>query len=75
MAKTKEELSKELKREREKIKQMSQHCDDIDNANCLAARYLQVVRATINAVGGTMTPLDFDRALDILRQDRHLEGF
>ena len=48
---------------------------NISDRNALAARYLQVLRATINTIGGEIKPVDFDRVLDILQQDRHLEGF
>lgn len=72
---TKADLQKKLKIYMEQATMASHAMGDISDRNALAARYLQVLRATINTIGGEIKPVDFDRVLDILQQDRYLEGF
>lgn len=72
---TKADLQKKLTIYMEQATQANHINGDLQDRNALAAHYLQVLRAIINTTGGEIEPIDFDRVLDILQQDRHLEGF
>lgn len=72
---TKADLQKKLAIYMEQATKANHINGKLQDRNALAARYLQVLRATINYIGGEIKPVDFDRVLDILQQDRHLEGF
>lgn len=74
---TKFELLNKVVAQREYIQMHKKNADHLQERNTLAGRYLQVLRAIEETIGGDvlLKQLDFDRVLDILEQDRHLEGF
>lgn len=74
---TKAELEKKLKTYMEQATNADFQRGKLEDRNVLAGRYLQVLRAMNETLGGDilMKQIDFDRVLDVLEQDRHLEGF
>lgn len=74
---TKWELQNKVVAQREYIQMHQKRADHLEERNALAGRYLQVLRAVGETIGGDvlLKQIDFDRVLDILEQDRHLEGF
>ena len=69
MSKTKARLEIELKQTQEKLRQLENDAIRYSTNCYYAGKYLQALRA----LGVAFSPIDYDRVLDALEQDKYLD--